>query len=194
MEEERKPIFTNLYMASEESYRQLYRRIRRVLTWVVTVLAIGAVGYMVYAMVHFSKVYAAYGESFFATIRAWFLLVLTVYLCINIGLLITSPRRLAKKALKRVRELNNDQIPEETAEFYEDTVTFRNSVTHGESTLSFASFAKIHETKDLFLIWTKQKMVIPLAKDGFTGIDVVGFRAFMDEHCPQAKRRWTPEG
>ena len=190
MDEERTTIFSNTFTASEEAYRQLYWRIRRLVTWLVTIFALGASVYIICAIIRFASVYAANGMSFFRTLQAWFLILLVVYLCFNIWLMLSAPRRLAKKALKRVQELNNDQIPEETAAFTADLVVFHNSATNGEATVRYPSFTKVQETKDLFLLWTAQKQVLPLAKSGFTGIDAAGFRAFMDEKCPNAKRFW----
>ena len=54
----------------------------------------------------------------------------------------------------------------------------------------YASLNLLTETEDLFLIRTAQRQIIALSKAGLDGTDVPGFRAFMDEKCPNAKRKW----
>ena len=191
MEEERKVIFTNTTESDETVYRQLYRRIRRGYTWFFTVLAGTVAVILIGSIIRFTLLYASYGQSFFRTMNAWILLLCAAYLCFGAVFIPFAPRRLAKKYSKRLRELNNDRLPTVCAVFYAEEAVFQNAASKGESSLRYTVFTKMQETDDLFLLWTKQKQVIPLAKNGFDGIDAAGFRAFMDEKCPQAKRNWS---
>lgn len=189
-ENERKPIFTNNYLASEESYRQMYRRIRKGLILFSVILFGGGVVYAVYAVVRSALLYAQYGDSFFKSPHAWILLLMSAYLCFAIVWIALSPRRLAKKSLKRLKEMSGGKTPEIRAAFFDDAIVFHNDTTNGESVLNYTVFRKTEETQDLFLLWTQQKQIIPIAKLGFDGTDIVGFRAFIDEKCPNAKRKW----
>ena len=59
--------------------------------------------------------------------------------------------------------------------------------------MSYSAFSLLTETKDFFVIRTKQRQLIVLDKYGFDGTDIAGFRAFMSEKCPHAKKKWHPE-
>lgn len=189
-ENERKPIFTNSYLASETSYRQLYRRIRMGLILFSAVLFGGGAVYAIYTVIHSALLYAEYDDSFFRTPHAWILILMAAYLCFAIVWITLSPRRIAKKSMKRLQEVNGGKTPEVRVEFFDESIVFHNDVTNGESVMNYTVFKKMEETQDLFLLWTQQKQIIPIAKLGFDGTDIVGFRAFMDEKCPHAKRKW----
>jgi hypothetical protein len=65
-----------------------------------------------------------------------------------------------------------------------------NRTSKGELRFLYPSFKKVTETENLFLLWTGQRQIVVLGKLGFDGTDIRGFRAFMDEKCPNAKRKW----
>ncbi len=188
MEElERKPIFGNTYEPSVETYRQMYRRIRKGLTWLTTILFGAAAIYAIYTVIRLAVIY---GGSIFTSVHPWLMIVMAAYLIFAIVFIACAPRRLAKKALKRLQEMSGGKTPSVRAEFFDDTVEFHNDANKGETVLQYSVFKKIGETEDLFLLWTQQKQVIPIAKYGFSGVTIEGFRAFMDEKCPNAKRKW----
>lgn len=189
-ETERKPIFTNTYLASEESYKQMYQSVRKGLILFSVILFSGAILYAVITIVRSALLYAEYGDSFFKSPHAWILLLMSAYLCFAIIWVATSPRRLAKKSLKRLQEMSGGKTPEVRADFFDDTVVFHNDATNGESVLNYTVFKEMKETQDLFLLWTQQKQIIPISKLDFDGTDIPGFRAFIDEKCPNAKRKW----
>ncbi len=188
MEElERKPIFGNTYEPSVETYRQMYRRIRKGLTWFTTILFGAAAIYAIYTVIRLAVIY---GGSIFTSVHPWLMIVMAAYLIFAIVFIACAPRRLAKKALKRLQEMSGGKTPSVRAEFFDDTVEFHNDANKGETVLQYTVFKKIGETEDLFLLWTQQKQVIPIAKLGFENMDIQGFRVFMDEKCPNAKRKW----
>ncbi len=188
MEElERKPIFGNTYEPSVETYRQMYRRIRKGLTWLTTILFGAAAIYAIYTVIRLAVIY---GGSIFTSVHPWLMIVMAAYLIFAIVFIACTPRRLAKKALKRLQEMSGGKTPSVRAEFFDDTVEFHNDANKGETVLQYSVFKKIGETEDLFLLWTQQKQVIPIAKLGFENMDIPGFRVFMDEKCPNAKRKW----
>ncbi len=188
MEElERKPIFGNTYEPSVETYRQMYRRIRKGLTWLTTILFGAAAIYAIYTVIRLAVIY---GGSIFTSVHPWLMIVMAAYLIFAIVFIACAPRRLAKKALKRLQEMSGGKTPSVRAEFFDDTVEFHNDANKGETVLQYSVFKKIGETEDLFLLWTQQKQVIPIAKLGFENMDIQGFRVFMDEKCPNAKRKW----
>lgn len=188
MEElERKPIFGNTYEPSVETYRQMYRRIRKGLTWLTTILFGAAAIYAIYTVIRLAVIY---GGSIFTSVHPWLMIVMAAYLIFAIVFIACAPRRLAKKALKRLQEMSGGKTPSVRAEFFDDTVEFHNDANKGETVLQYSVFKKIGETEDLFLLWTQQKQVIPIAKLGFENMDIPGFRDFMDEKCPNAKRKW----
>ncbi len=188
MEElERKPIFGNTYEPSVETYRQMYRRIRKGLTWLTTILFGAAAIYAIYTVIRLAVIY---GGSIFTSVHPWLMIVMAAYLIFAIVFIACAPRRLAKKALKRLQEMSGGKTPSVRAEFFDDTVEFHNDANKGETVLQYSVFKKIGETEDLFLLWTQQKQVIPIAKLGFENMDIPGFRDFMDEKCPNAKQEW----
>ena len=186
-ETERKPIFANTYVPSAETYRQMYRRIRMALTWFASILFGAAAIFAIYKLLQLT---AIYGGSIFGSVYPWLMVAMAAYMIFAIVFIAFAPRRLAKKAMKRLQELSGGKMPTVRADFFDDTVEFHNDATKGETVLQYPVFKKIAETKDLFLLWTQQKQVIPIAKYGFSGVTIEGFRAFMDEKYPNAKRKW----
>ena len=186
-ETKRKPIFANTYVPSAETYRQMYRRIRMARTWFASILVGAAAIYAIYKLLQLT---AIYGGSTVGSVYPWLMVAMAAYMIFAIVFIAFAPRRLAKKAMKRLQEMSGGKTPAVRADFFDDTVEFHNDATKGETVLQYSVFKKIGETKDLFLLRTQQKQVIPIAKLGFDGTDIPGFRAFMDEKCPNAKRKW----
>ena len=54
----------------------------------------------------------------------------------------------------------------------------------------FYAVGRWHGYGDALMYIKTQKQVVPLARYGFSGVTIEGFRAFMDEKCPNAKRKW----
>lgn len=186
-ETERKPIFANTYVPSAETYRQMYRRIRMAMTWFTAILFGAAAIFAIYKLLQLTSIY---GGSIFGSVYPWLMVAMAAYMIFAIIFIAFAPRRLAKKAMKRLQEMSGGKTPAVRADFFDDTVEFHNDATNGETVLRYPVFKKCEETEDLFLLWTQQKQVVPLAKYGFSGVTIEGFRAFMDGKCPNAKRKW----
>jgi hypothetical protein len=53
--------------------------------------------------------------------------------------------------------------------------------------MPYEKIKKVVESRDLFVIRTKSKNLIPLAKNGFENGDPADFRRIITEKAPQAK-------
>ena len=190
---ERTPIFTNVYAPNEQTDRQIYSHITRVRRIVYWVICTGFFAFLVYQLVDTIRWTARTGASFFAQTNVWILLAgIALYVVLFI-LLILAPRRFIKKRVKQMRELYGEKRVEIRAAFFDDAVAFHNAASNADLKHAYSVFKQVAETKDLFLLRSEQKMVLALDKSGFDGVDVPGFRAFMDEKCPNAKRGWKKE-
>lgn len=192
-EAERKPIFSNQYVTDEKKNRQLFPSlagIRRVLFLVFGSLF---TVYLIYQLIDRILWAKQTGEPVFSQVFVWFIVVGILLYITMILLLIVAPRRYAKRQTKQIREAyGTDQMELQTL-FYDDELVLHNLTSKGSLRFQYTAFTMITETKDLFLLRTAQKQVVVLEKLGFTGADPEEFRAFMDEKCPGAKRKWTKE-
>ena len=117
------------------------------------------------------------------------LLLLFVFLFITV---LTAPRRNAKRRMRQLLE-THPAVPSITQTFYADEVVMKTADERNGAHLAYSVFRKVTETNDLFLLWTKEKQVFPVAKQGLTVTDVPGFRALIREKCPKAKCRLRKE-
>ena len=189
-ETERKPIFTNTYVPNEERDRQMYRSIRFVRRLLVFLLSFGFLCYTAYKMSQLIQWTAYYREPIYKQTLFWFCIVGFVLYGFLIVLEIFAPRLFAKKETKRLKETYGTTDITVEFTFFDAALEMHNLASGAKWRLPYTSLKLLTETQDLFLLRTQQKQLIVLSKLGFDGTDIVGFRAFMDEKCPNAKRKW----
>ena len=132
------------------------------------------------------------GESFFADPYPAIIAVLTLlYIALLIWRLLL-PRRFAKKRMRALHELYGDSIPDVTITFFEDSLLAQSGEKDEGFRLNYAVFTRITETRDLFVLKTKEKHLILVEKQGLSGVDVPGFRAMIGEKCSAAGKKWRP--
>ena len=189
-ETERKPIFSNTYVPEEETDRQLFRSIRFVRRLFLFLVGAGFLCYFVYWLIRLIQ-WTSYGRVPIYTQSLFWICIagFTLYVFLIVRE-IFAPRTFAKRQRKRLTETyGTDRITIDAA-FFDDSVAFHNRASNAEMHLQYSSLKLLTETKDLFILRTQQKQIIALSKLGFDGTDIVGFRAFIDEKCPNAKRKW----
>jgi len=189
-ENERKPIFTNIFVPGAKYDKQVYWRLQWIRHLLILLFSLGSLGYIIYnfiRLVQWSKYTGQpiYGETLFWICLACFALYTYLIVRVFIGASVFS-----KREQKRRREMYGTEQFEIEASFFDDKIDFQNLVSRALTHPSYSVFRSLFETKDLFLLVTREKQVYMLAKDGFEGTDAAGFRRFMDEKCPNAKRRW----
>ncbi len=189
-ETERKPIFTNVYVPNEQTDRQIYRHVRFVRRLLIFLLGTGFLAMVVYYLVWVIRWAADYRVPVYTQTLFWLSIVAVALYVWLIVREIFAPRTFAKRETRRIQETYGTDRIEIRAAFFDDEVAFHNLASNAEMHLPYTSLKLLTETKDLFLIRTQQKQLIALAKYGFSGVTVEGFRAFMDEKCPNAKRKW----
>ena len=189
-ENERKPIFTNTLQTSREMYLELFRAMRKKVSIMICVIGACFLVYGCYQLVRLIRSFTYYGESFVSEPAFWMLLGCAVLWVILIARVLLTPRRVVKRQMRmNLESYGTEQVEIET-DFFDDTVELHNRTSKGEHRFVYPAFRKVTETKNLFLLWTGQKQIVVLYKLGFDGTDIVGFRAFIDEKCPNAKRKW----
>jgi len=189
-ETERKPIFTNIFSPNGETARQLYVKLRflpRLTLFLLETALFGVIAYWFIWLLLWAKEanVPAYSQRLFWICIAGF--AVFGFLLVRE---ILAPRTFAKRETQRIKERYRKDRIEIRAAFYDDTVEFHNLGSNAETQFAYDVFGMLTETKDLFIIRTQQKQVIALSKNGFDGIDLAGFRTFMDKKCPNAKRHW----
>ena len=192
-EAERKPIFKNTFVWDKQSSLQLYQGIDRPRQAILLVFCAIFIAAMLYRFFDLILRDAEPGESIFRQPILWLGAALVVLYCALIVLLLSSPKRNANRDMKRIRESYGTDRMEIHTLFFDDEILLHNLASKGEQRFVYSSFTKTSETQDLFLLWTKQKQVVTVQKSGFDGTDINGFRAFIDEKCPNAKRKWKKE-
>lgn len=189
-ETERKPIFTNVYVPNEQTDRQIYRHVRFVRRLLIFLLGTGFLAMVVYYLVLVIRWAADYRVPVYTQTLFWLSIVAVALYVWLIVREIFAPRTFAKRETRRIQETYGTDRIEIRAAFFDDEVAFHNLASNAEMRLPYTSLKLLTETKDLFLIRTQQKQLIALAKYGFSDVTIEAFRAFMDEKCPNAKRKW----
>lgn len=190
-ETERKPIFTNTHRTSRETYLQFFHGARKTANVIICVFAAVIFLSMCYQIVKFIRSITYYGGSIFSESFFWIGTVAVVlWLYIPINALFIAPKRFAKRQMRMSTEAYGTEQMEIVTEFFDDAVELHNLTSKGEARFTYPSIKKVTETKDLFLAWTGTKQILIINKLGFDGTDIPGFRDFMDEKCPNAKRKW----
>lgn len=189
-ENERKPIFTNTLQTSREMYLELFRAMRKKVNIMICVMGACFLVYGCYHLVRLIRSFTYYGESFVSEPAFWLLLVSALLWVILIVRVLLSPKRAVKRQMRINQEsYGTEQMAVETA-FFDDAMEMHNLTSKNETRFVYTAFKRAAETENLFLIRTAQNQIIALSKLGFDGTDIPGFRAFMDEKCPNAKRKW----
>jgi hypothetical protein len=192
-ENERKAIFTNTLVSNEETDRQSLRSTRVVRRLLLILFGAGLLCNFVYWIIQLIRWAAYYQEPIYTQETFWICIVgfaMSGYVVVHE---IFAPRIFARKEKKRVMEAyGTTEITIKTA-FFDDALERRILASGAKWRLPYTTLKRITETKDLFLLRTQQKLLIELSKLGFDGTDAAGFRRFMDEKCPNAKRRWKKE-
>lgn len=191
--EERIVLAQSVYTPSCETNLQLYRGIRR--TWRIVLLCLlyGALFSVLLVRIGFNAVkIIAFDLPVYAAVSMWVSgVMLLVFAFIFVRTLI-APRRNAKRRMRQLLE-THPAVPSITQTFYADEVVMKTADERNGAHLAYSVFRKVTETNDLFLLWTKEKQVFPVAKQGLTVTDVPGFRALIREKCPKAKCRLRKE-
>lgn len=189
-ENERKPIFSNTLQTNREMYLELVRAMRKTATVTVCVVTAAVLVYMCYQLTRLIRSFMYYGEPvgsepiFFLTIGA-----IVLWVIVSVRALL-APKRAVKRQMRMNQESYGTEQVEIETEFFDDALELHNRTSKGELRFVYTAFKKVTETENLFLLWTGQKQIVVLYKLGFDGTDIPGFRAFMDEKCPNAKRKW----
>ena len=189
-ETERKPIFTNIYVPDEQTGRQIYRSVRFVRRLLIFLLGTAFLAMVLYYLVWVIRWAAAYDQPVYTQRLFWLCIAAVALYVLLIVREIFAPRTFAKRETRRLKEAYGTDRVEIRAAFFDDGVSFHNLASNAELQTAYDVFGTITETKDLFLVRTKQKQLIAFHKLGFDGTDIPGFRNFMDEKCPNAKRKW----
>ena len=189
-ENERKPIFTNTLHTSREIYLELFRAMRKTVNIVICVIGACFFVYLCYQLVRLIRSFTYYGESFASEPAFWMLTGCIALWVILIVRVLLTPKRAVKRQMRMNQESYGTEQVEIEMEFFDDVVELHNRTSKGELRFLYPAFKKVTETENLFLLWTGQRQIVVLGKLGFDGTDIIGFRAFMDEKCPNAKRKW----
>ena len=189
-ETECKVLFTNTYTTDEKTDRQMFRRIRRIPRLLVFALSAAFSAYLVYLFVTLLQWSKETGEPLFSNSSVWILVLGVLLLVLIIVRELLAPDTFSKRQAKRLKESYGTEHITIDAAFSSDAIDFHNHASDGDLHLPYASLNLLTETEDLFLIRTTQRQIIAFSKHGFDGTDIPGFRAFMDEKCPNAKRKW----
>ena len=97
------------------------------------------------------------------------------------------PKRWAKTSLRRRQELYGVAQLTEKKYFLDNELMVRTEQIEEELHLSYAVFHRVIETKNLIVLFTKQRLMITLDKNGFQNGTAEDFWKLIAEKCPEAK-------
>lgn len=189
-ENERTPLFTNTITLDEETDRQIYDKLFSFKRLIYIVLYSAFLGFFIYKLIGEVRWAKEAEQPLYLEPRFWLCLVAIAVEAYGIVRAILAPRIFVKRVKRRNNELYGTDRIEIRSAFYDDMAVYHEMPTNADIRLAYSSIRLAAETKDLFILRTRQKLTFELSKTGFDGIDVQGFRNFMDEKCPNAKRKW----
>lgn len=114
-------------------------------------------------------------------------MVLIYGLCL--ACVVSIPYRVVKRQSRQYRSLYGGEVKVELY-FGAETVTNVNVQTGGKLSVSYDKFVKIQKTKNLYVLYMKEKMVFLFRKDDFITGDAGSFERFIADRCPTAKRNF----
>ena len=189
-ETERTVLFTDTYTTDEKTDRQMFRRIRRMPRLFVFAISAAFLAYLVYLFVTMLQWSKDTGEPLSANSSVWLLVLGVLLLILIVVRELLAPDTFSKRQARQLKESYGTEHITIDADFTDDAIDFHNQAAKADMHVPYDSLNLLTETDDLFLIRTEQRQIIAISKTGLDGTDVPGFRTFMDEKCPNAKRKW----
>jgi len=115
----------------------------------------------------------------------WFSLAYAIYLIIDC--LWLRCFLAARRFEKRMQELYPDQTQQLTIHAFEDHMEAATSLTEQTEQIDYGCIIRVKETKELILLFRKQRLFYQLEKTGFEQGSAPEFIAFLKEKIPAAK-------
>ena len=178
------------YVLSFPYFLQQYRCLRK--PGVIIISLVLGVPILVYCItkIAFRAVWSIVtGAVFWEGVSMWLAVALLLAYIVGLVLYLFAPRRKAKRSLRRAAELFGSP-PEICMTFFEDALLIRTSVQEMSLRVPYAAVGTCIETRDLFLLVTKEKQTFAVAKQGLLDVDEEGFRKLLALKCPKAKVNW----
>ena len=173
-----------------ETELQAYRATRRILWLILLCVGCGMIIVSQLFRIGLSLVrILIFDQPVYSVFSLWIgaaSIVLAVFLLI-FGLF--SPRRSARRRIRRLKE-TYAEIPTLICDFEEDGIALRTDKAEAGVRFAYSAIRRCTETKDLFVLLTKEKQFFSVEKQRLEHIDEAGFRAFICAKCPKAKVNW----
>ena len=187
MEEERIVRAVGRLTPRVETERQAYRAARR--AFPVVLLCVGC-GMLVFSQFFRIALSVAkiliFDQPLYSAVSLWIAVV-----CIGFAIFLLiwglfAPRRNAKRRIRRLKEAFGT-VPTLTCFFYEDGIAVQADGAETGVCFPYSAIRRVKETRDLFLLVTKEKQSVAVEKDRMELVDEAGFYALLQEKCPKAK-------
>ena len=162
-------LIENVYIDSEKLLRQVYEKIlrKRQVLWTVT-MAVMSVLFLFGGVVLKDALYQV-GAAGYMALAVWFWLL---------------PRRMARKAHKKMLKFYDGVIPETVVRFGE-TITLTQADRF--TTIPYNKLKRVSVLKDCLLLHDEIGGVYFLSNDGFTKGGKQDMLALLKEKCPNVK-------
>lgn len=131
--------------------------------------------FLIWYIHHFDLAFCVY---FFLGISAYFLVF---HLLQN--------RKTGDSSYKQLLETNHGKPRHAIHEFADDGIRTTNVINGNQETNPYDPFAKLIETKNLFILMTKYRLCYILDKRNLEGGTPEEFAAYLLEHCPNIKKK-----
>lgn len=115
-------------------------------------------------------------------------LFLGIFACFLVSYLMQNSKK-GDSSYRRLLEINQGQPRHAIHGFTEDGIHTTNVITGSQETIPYTLFAKLVETKNLFILMTKYRMCYILDKQNLEGGTPEEFAAFLLAHCPNIKKK-----
>ena len=191
METETRTVYARgMLTPTPETELQAYRATRRVFWLILLCVGCGMIIASQLFKIGFSLVrILIFEQPVYSAFSLWLGaagVVLAVLLLI-FGLF--TPRRSARRRIRRLKETYGE-IPTLICEFEEDGVALRSDRADAGVRFAYPAIRRCAETKDLFVLLTKEKQFFSVEKQRLEYVDEAGFRALIRAKCPKAKVNW----
>ena len=175
---------------SVETERQAYRAARRVFPLILLCIGCGTILFSQLFRIGLSVArILIFKQPVYSAVSLWIAVACILFAVFLLLWGLFAPRRSARRRIRKLKE-TFASVPTLTCDFCEDRIALRADEAETGIRYPYTAIRRCTETRDLFVLVTKEKQFLSVEKHRLALIDDAGFRTLIREKCPKAKVNW----
>ena len=98
-------------------------------------------------------------------------------------------KKLTRRQIRAFTETYGRESCEYKLSFFKDSVRLQNLTSGAQAVIRYESCRRLFKTRDLYLLQTDAKQIIPIFKSGFSGIRAEEFIPLLRQYAPHVRIR-----